>query len=159
MLEAAGTATTGGGGSSLIVLLPLLLIGFLFLSQRRKQRDALARQKSIQVGDEVRTTSGLFGTVAALDETVATLEVSPGIRMRFDRRAISGPAGAGLAGGTPTESAVHHSTEVGEVGAVGAVGDTTPLQDTGDSGTSFGGATAVSPAAVPPAAVPPASGR
>jgi preprotein translocase subunit YajC len=34
------------------------------------------------------TTSGLYGTIAALDEAEATLLVAPGIELRFDRRAI-----------------------------------------------------------------------
>ncbi len=82
----------GSGGSTLIVLLPLALIAYMFFSQRRRQRDALTRQQAIQVGDEVRTTSGLFGRVAALEATVVTLEVSPGVHLRYDRRAIAGPA-------------------------------------------------------------------
>ena len=42
----------------------------------------------LSVGDEVCTTSGLFGTITALDDTIATLEISPGVTVRFDRRAI-----------------------------------------------------------------------
>jgi preprotein translocase subunit YajC len=34
------------------------------------------------------TTSGLYGTIAALSETDATLLVAPGVEVRFDRRAI-----------------------------------------------------------------------
>lgn len=72
----------------LIIALPLILIGVLVLSQRRRQRDAQALQASLAVGDEVVTTSGLFGRIAQLDDTVAHLEVAPGTVLRFDRRAI-----------------------------------------------------------------------
>ena len=44
------------------------------------------------MGDDVVTTSGLYGRVAALDDTVATLEVAAGVRLRFDRRAIGAQA-------------------------------------------------------------------
>lgn len=79
----------GSGGSALIFLLPIVLIGYLFITQRRRQRDAVSRQQSVQVGDEVRTTSGLFGYVVSLEDTVVTLEASPGVKLRFDRRAIA----------------------------------------------------------------------
>jgi preprotein translocase subunit YajC len=80
-----------GGSGSLIVLLPLLLIGYMFISQRRRQRAAITRQQSIQVGDQIRTTSGLFGRVVALDDAVVTLEAAPGVYLRYDRRAVAGP--------------------------------------------------------------------
>ena len=80
------------GGSSaaslLIFLLPVLLIAFMVFSQRRRQRETQSLQAGLAVGDEVCTTSGLFGTIRALDDTVVTLEVSPGVTVRFDRRAI-----------------------------------------------------------------------
>jgi preprotein translocase subunit YajC len=92
-VTAAGLlAAQGGGGSStaglLIFLLPVLLIVFMVYSQRRRQREAQNLQSSLEVGDEVCTTSGLFGRVTALDDTAVTLEVSPGVTVRFDRRAI-----------------------------------------------------------------------
>jgi len=42
----------------------------------------------LAVGDEVCTTSGLYGRVTALDASSATLEISPGVNVRYDRRAI-----------------------------------------------------------------------
>jgi preprotein translocase subunit YajC len=75
-------------GNLLILALPVLLIVFLVMTQRRRQREAAQIQRSLAVGDDVCTTSGLFGKIVELDDTVATLEVSPGTRLRFDRRAI-----------------------------------------------------------------------
>jgi preprotein translocase subunit YajC len=88
---AAGT-TNSGTSSLLIFALPVLLIGWMFLTQRRRQKAAQSLQSSLGVGDEITTTSGLFGTITALDDKVATVEVSPGVSLRFDRRAIAGPA-------------------------------------------------------------------
>ena|SRR5690242_15976669 len=81
-----------GLGNLLIFALPVLLIVFMFMTQRRRQREAKAVQGSLNVGDEVTTTSGLLGRIVSLDERIATLEVSPGVRIRFDRRALAGPA-------------------------------------------------------------------
>jgi len=81
-----------GLGNLLIFALPVLLIVFMFMTQRRRQREVKAVQSSLNVGDEVTTTSGMLGRIVALDERIATLEVSPGVRVRFDRRALAGPA-------------------------------------------------------------------
>jgi preprotein translocase subunit YajC len=99
----SATSSSGGSSSLLIFALPLLLIAWMFYTQRRRTREARALQSSLGVGDEVTTTSGLLGRITALDDQVATLEVSPGVSIRFNRRAISGPAPT--ASGSPTESA------------------------------------------------------
>lgn len=72
----------------LLPLLLLLLVGFMFWSQRRRQRAALELQAGLEVGSEVCTTSGLYGVITALDDTVAHLQVAPGTVVKFDRRAV-----------------------------------------------------------------------
>ena len=89
-LVAAGSSSTGSA-NLLIFALPVLLIGFMFITQRRRQKETQRLQSSLGVGDEVTTTSGLLGRITALDDEIATLEVSPGVTIRFNRRAIAGP--------------------------------------------------------------------
>jgi preprotein translocase subunit YajC len=84
---------SGNAASLLILLLPLLLLAVLVLSQRRRARTMQEFQASVSVGDEVVTTSGLFGRVVGADDTVVTHEVAPGVVVRFDRRAIGMRAG------------------------------------------------------------------
>jgi preprotein translocase subunit YajC len=80
---------TGSGlGYLLVLLLPFLLLIFIVFSQRRRAQQVQALQSSLAVGDEVVTTSGLYGTIVALDETVATLDTGSGSTLRYDRRAI-----------------------------------------------------------------------
>ena len=90
-----------GLGNLLIFALPVLLIVFMFMTQRRRQREVKAVQSSLTIGDEVTTTSGLLGRIVALDERIATLEVSPGVQVRFDRRALAGPAPTAAPRDTP----------------------------------------------------------
>lgn len=90
-LVAAGS-TSGGSANLLIFALPVLLIGFMFITQRRRQKETQRLQSTLGVGDEVTTTSGLLGRIIALDDDIATLEVSPGVSIRFNRRAIAGTA-------------------------------------------------------------------
>jgi preprotein translocase subunit YajC len=92
-MPATLTAVTASGGGSpvaslLIFALPVLLILFMVFSQRRRQREVQSLQATLAVGDEVTTTSGLYGTIKSLDDRTATLEISPGVTVRFDRRAI-----------------------------------------------------------------------
>lgn len=82
------TSSGNNTASFLILLLPLLLLAVLVLNQRRRARAMHEFQASVQVGDAVVTTAGLYGRVAALDATVVHLEVAPGVVLRFDRRAI-----------------------------------------------------------------------
>ena len=97
-LVAAGPPNGGSGNLLMFFALPVLLIGFMFFTQRRRQKAVQAMQSTLGVGDEITTTSGLLGRISALDEEIATLEISPGVSVRFDRRAIAGPAS------TPTVS-------------------------------------------------------
>lgn len=92
-----------GIGNLLLLVLPLLLIVWLFVTQRRRQRQTQDLQSSLAVGDEVCTTSGLFATITALDDHVATLQVGPGMTVRWDRRAIGlkGGPGATTTSNTP----------------------------------------------------------
>lgn len=83
------------GGSSLVAFLPLLLMGgvFYFLLIRPQQRRARAQQallRSVEVGDEIVTTAGVFGTIVAIDDEsdVITLEIAPGTRIRMVRAGV-----------------------------------------------------------------------
>jgi preprotein translocase subunit YajC len=83
------------GGSSLVAFLPLLLMGviFYFLLIRPQQRRAKAQQallRSVEVGDEIVTTAGVFGTVTEIDDDdeVITVEIAPGTRVRMVRAGI-----------------------------------------------------------------------
>jgi preprotein translocase subunit YajC len=80
---------SGSGLAYLLILgLPFLLLVWMFLTQRGRNKQVQTLQASLAVGDEVLTTSGLYGTIAALDDRVVTLDVGEGTRLRFDRRAI-----------------------------------------------------------------------
>ena len=103
-LVAAGSSSSGSA-NLLIFALPVLLIGYMFITQRRRQKEIQRLQSSLSVGDQVTTTSGLLGRLVALDDDIATVEVSPGVNIRFNRRAIAGPiASAPNALGTDTPS-------------------------------------------------------
>ena len=79
-----------------LILLPVLFL-LMWLMVIRPQQQRVRRQQalvsSLRIGDEVVTAGGLYGTVVALDDTSASLEVSPGVNVRFLRGAITQRAG------------------------------------------------------------------
>jgi len=87
----AATTQSGNPFSLLIFLLPLGLMFFFMRSQKRKMQAQQALQQSAQVGDEVLTTSGMFGTIVDEDEDEGTvlLEIAPGTRIKMLRGGIS----------------------------------------------------------------------
>lgn len=86
-------ASSDQQGGSILGLLPLLLIPvamyFLMIKpQRRRQREQAALQSGIAVGDEVMTTSGMYGFVTQLDDQIAWLEIDDNVQIRVARAAI-----------------------------------------------------------------------
>jgi preprotein translocase subunit YajC len=81
------------GGSALGLFVPMILIGgamyFLMIRpQRRKMKNQAALQSSIEVGDEVMTTSGVYGFVTLIDGDIAWLEIDDNVQIRIARQAL-----------------------------------------------------------------------
>ena len=74
--------------SLLLLILPLFLIGFMLWTSRRRQRTMAEFSASLQVGEEVFTTSGILGRITELHDDRVRLEVAPGTVLTLDRRAI-----------------------------------------------------------------------
>ena len=82
--------SNGNGYYSLIILaLPVLLVVWMFWSGSRRQKQLREFNSSLNVGDAVITSSGLYGTIKHLDDESAYLVVAEGMTVRFDRRAIA----------------------------------------------------------------------
>ena len=77
-------------GAALLVI--VVAFGFLYLVLLRpqKRRQVVSQQmlESLEVGDEVVTAGGIFGTITALDEDEVRVEIAPGLQVRVARRAI-----------------------------------------------------------------------
>jgi preprotein translocase subunit YajC len=102
-LTAAGLVAqeenSSGGGALLqlgiLLLIPFAMYFFLIRPQRRRLREQQELQRSIQVGDEVVTTSGIYGTITGEDgDARFWLEVDDDVQIRVARAAISGKASA-----------------------------------------------------------------
>ena len=66
-----------------------LLFWLLFVRPaQRRQREMGSMQRALSVGDEVMLTSGIFGTVRALEDEKITVEVADGVTLTVIRAAI-----------------------------------------------------------------------
>lgn len=92
----ASAADSGGDEKStsnwptliMLMLIPLAVYFLLIRPQRRRQREAVLLQSTIEIGDEVMTTSGLYGFVTGFEGEIAWLEIDDNVQIRVARQAI-----------------------------------------------------------------------
>ncbi|MDO8643475.1 MAG: preprotein translocase subunit YajC [bacterium] len=86
------TKTAPGGAFGMFLPMILVFVIFYFLmirpqqKQQKKHRQMLGEVKK---GDEVVTSSGLYGKIYAVTDATVTLEVSENSRLRFDKQHIA----------------------------------------------------------------------
>lgn len=88
----AATTSNKSSSSSTLLLFILLFAAMYFLWLRPQRKKMQQRQidqvRSIDVGDEVVTQSGIIGTVVGLDDDRAEIQVSTGVVLTVVRAAI-----------------------------------------------------------------------
>lgn len=91
MFQAAAASGSGSGFTTILFLLLLFgVVYFLMIRpQQKRRREAQQMQSSLGPGEQIVTIGGLHGTVVSIDDDVATLEVAPGVQVRFARQAIA----------------------------------------------------------------------
>ncbi|HSR12805.1 MAG TPA: preprotein translocase subunit YajC [Thermodesulfobacteriota bacterium] len=87
----------GGGGAQggIAAFLPLILmfVVFYFLLIWPQQKKAKAHRQvlsNLQKGDTVVTSSGIYGTITGLTDTVVTLEIAEKVRIKVARSSVAG---------------------------------------------------------------------
>jgi preprotein translocase subunit YajC len=74
-----------------LILLPLFFAVFYFLLIRPQQKRAKEHTdliSSLEAGDDVLTTGGIYGTIVSIDGQIAELEIADGIVVRIQRSAV-----------------------------------------------------------------------
>lgn len=76
----------------IFILIPVAMYFLLIRPRRRMVRQQQAVQRSVEVGDEVLLTSGVYGFITGFEEgsDVVWVEVDDDVQMRVTRAAISG---------------------------------------------------------------------
>ena len=99
-----------------LFLVGIALIFWLLLvrPQARRQRELRHMQSTLEVGDEVILTSGVFATVHGLDEDVAQVEIADGVIIKVARGAVGQVVRAQEASDDADEAADTDNGEISE---------------------------------------------
>lgn len=97
--QASETASQSGGGFNSMWGMALYVVFFIAIfylliikPQKKKDKQLKDMQAAIQIGDEIMTSSGFFGTVVDLKDDVATVEfgTNKGVRIPVKKTEIYG---------------------------------------------------------------------
>ena len=91
--SASSTSNSGGGAAiaqlGIFAVIGLVMYFLLIRPQRKRQRQAMAEARAIEVGDEAITTAGIYGFVTALEGDIAWLEIDNDVQIRISRAALA----------------------------------------------------------------------
>lgn len=88
-------------GNPIMQFLPIVLIivvfyFFMIRPQVKKAKDHKKFVEALKKGDKVVTTAGIHGKIVDSNDTTFVLEVESGVKIRFDKSAVSLDASKGL---------------------------------------------------------------
>lgn len=94
-------ATEGGGLSSLILFGGIAIVFYFFMirPQQKKQKQQKKFIEEIKRGDNVVTIGGIHGKVMSTEDATIVLEVDKGVKMTFNRTAVSMDSSSSLVEG------------------------------------------------------------
>lgn len=80
-------------GNPLLQMAPLLLVVvvfyfFMIRPQVKRQKETRKFRESLQKGDKVVTTGGIYGKISKIEETVIHLEVAKEVVIKVDKNGI-----------------------------------------------------------------------
>jgi preprotein translocase subunit YajC len=93
LLQATGTTGAASAPNPLTSLLPLVLIivvfyFFMIRPQVKRQKELKTYRNSLQKGDKVITTGGIYGKITDVKDQTVTVEIADNIRIKVDKSAV-----------------------------------------------------------------------
>ena len=89
--EASGPAGLLSGPLPLIAVMFAIFYFMIIRPQQKQQKQLQGFLGGLQKGDEVVTTAGIIGKIAAINEQFITLEVANNVKVRVLKSNIVGP--------------------------------------------------------------------
>lgn len=83
--------TQQGGGLMSILPLVLIIVVFWFFMirpQMKRQKELKNFRESLQKGDKVVTTGGIYGKIAEIQDYYVIMEVEGQVRLKIDKSAV-----------------------------------------------------------------------
>lgn len=76
------------------ILIPILLLValtwfVLVRPQRKRQQQQNQMLSELEVGSEILTAGGVYGTVRTIGDDELTVEIAPGTSVKLDKRAVA----------------------------------------------------------------------
>ena len=87
----AAEENSGGSGIAslgILLLIPVAMYFLMIRPQRRRMREQQALQTGLEVGDEVVTTSGIYGFITGFEDDRVWVEIDDDVQVRLARAAI-----------------------------------------------------------------------
>lgn len=87
----AGATPPAAGGLAGFLPLILIFVVFYFLLIRPQQKKAKEHQafvNNLKKGDNVVTSGGIHGKVTGLTDTIVTMEIADGVRVKVNRPSV-----------------------------------------------------------------------
>jgi preprotein translocase subunit YajC len=89
-LAAGGATVLWKDTDSVYILLVFIVVLLVFsmVQNNRRRKQTATMQQAIQPGVRVMTTSGIYGLVSEVETDTIVVEISEGVDVRFDKRAV-----------------------------------------------------------------------
>jgi preprotein translocase subunit YajC len=91
LLQAAAPAPQGGGLSGILMMVLIFVVFYFFMirPQQKRQKEIKKQRESMQVGDKVITSGGIYGKIRELkDDNTAIVEIAENVRIKVDKTSI-----------------------------------------------------------------------
>lgn len=91
LLQAAPAA--GGGMSSysgifMMVMIFVVFYFFMIRPQQKRQKEIKKQRESMQAGDKVVTSGGIYGKVKEIKDTTVIIEIADNVRIKVDKNSV-----------------------------------------------------------------------
>lgn len=93
----AESESTGGSAWQVLLVYAVVIGALFYFLMIRPQRNRMRRHQdlvgALDVGDEVTTIGGIYGTIEHMDSDSAVLQIEGGGRIRVAKQALAGKVG------------------------------------------------------------------
>jgi preprotein translocase subunit YajC len=89
MILAAASKPSSDSLVPIVIIVILFMLVYMTMTRRSRARQSAQMQRDIAPGTQIRTTSGMYGTVTSVvDNDDVMVEVAPGVTIRMMKRAV-----------------------------------------------------------------------
>ena len=91
LLQAAAPAPQGGGLSGILMMVLIFVVFYFFMirPQQKRQKEIKKQRDSMQVGDKVITSGGIYGKIRELkDDNTEIIEIAENVRIKVDKTSV-----------------------------------------------------------------------